>query len=394
MVFALAMKTQRPWMTWALAASFCAMFLLELYFGSGDASASLGRLGALNGRWVREGQVWELLASAFLHLNVIHLVMNTIALISLAPMIEVLLGPKRLLFAFVGSALLGGALAAIPTAQVMVGASGGIWGLMTLIAVLVLRRNPIVPASVAAAMRPRVGRALVLNGAISLIPGISLLGHLGGGIGGALLGLSGVLFVGVRPLWEREKKAPPSWLTPLAAGVAGLVAISLGAAIVTGRPWELLRPPVLERVSLSGGTVSLSVPREVSVRRESQEGAGSHSWLFGDLTKDGLLVAVNETKFDGLPTGAEMEDLLDQIKASPLMTAPQGYTVESIERLTGERSGVDLRATAPSGARYRKFVSFTAGARIVVEILTHDAAPAWAGVDQRIFASLQTHGSG
>ena len=397
LAFVTAIKARIPWMTWTLASSFAVMFLLQLYFGSGDASVSLGRMGALYGPWLREGNVWILISSEFLHVNAMHVIFNIIALLSLAPMLEVLLGARRLFLAFVVSALLGSALAAIPLVNITVGASGGIWGLMTLTAVLVLRPNALVPKGVAKAMRPRVVRALVINAGISLIPGISMLGHLGGGIGGALLGLSGILFRDVRPVWGSRENADglsgnrtPFWLAPATALLAAVVVASIGAAFVTGRPWDLLHAPTLERVNLGSSGLSLLVPRELRARKDETLPPATHTWQFGDPVKDGLLIVVIETHFEGLLSGTDVEAILETIKTADVMKVPPGFVATPVEHvLHAPRPWNVVRATAPDGSEYHKFVTLIGDNRVIVEFLTRSPAPAWRGREQSIWDGLE-----
>ncbi len=125
------------------------------------------------------GEYWRLFTSGFLHYGPIHLAMNMIALVVLGRDIEAYLGRARYLALFL-LAVLGGGVAVtlfdgLDTQTV--GASAGVWGLLGAAAVILRRRK--------ADLRP-LGTVIVLNVMISFLPGISLLGHLGGGIAGAL----------------------------------------------------------------------------------------------------------------------------------------------------------------------------------------------------------------
>lgn len=122
---------------------------------------------------------WRLLSSAFLHYGLFHLAMNMLALLVLGADLERYLGLVRFVALYLVSALFGGAavtLFAEPLSQT-VGASGGVFGLLGAAAV-VIRFNH-------GDLRPLIS-VLVLNLVISLLPGISLLGHLGGLAGGGL----------------------------------------------------------------------------------------------------------------------------------------------------------------------------------------------------------------
>lgn len=123
---------------------------------------------------------WRVLTSGFLHYGLLHVAMNMIALWVLGRDLELLLGKLRFSAVYLVS-LLGGAASVFVFGEVntgTAGASGAIFGLMggIAIAVLRLRLNPTAAIGV-----------IVLNIVLSVsIPGISLLGHLGGLVLGAL----------------------------------------------------------------------------------------------------------------------------------------------------------------------------------------------------------------
>jgi membrane associated rhomboid family serine protease len=131
---------------------------------------------------VAAGEYWRLLGAAFLHVGLLHLVFNMIALAVVGPGLERVFGHWRFLALYLLSAL-GGSLAVYlfgdPFGPVA-GASGAIYGLFAA-SVIVLRNLGLDPR----AMLVTIG----LNLAISFAPGISLLGHLGGLIVGALTAL-------------------------------------------------------------------------------------------------------------------------------------------------------------------------------------------------------------
>jgi membrane associated rhomboid family serine protease len=128
---------------------------------------------------VQDGAWWRLLTSGFLHIGPIHLVFNMLALWVLGRDLELVLGRGRFLALYLIS-LLGGAAAVMlfygPDESVA-GASGAVFGLMGSLVVVLKRLR--VPAGQAIGL-------IVVNVVISvLIPGISLIGHLGGLVVGA-----------------------------------------------------------------------------------------------------------------------------------------------------------------------------------------------------------------
>lgn len=122
---------------------------------------------------VDEGEWWRLITGGFLHYGLFHVVVNMLALWMLGRDVEQLLGWPRFLLVYLLS-LLGGSTAVFVFGDVntqLAGASGAVWGIIgaVLVAVVRLRLNP----------QPVIF-LIVLNLAISFLPGISLLGHLGG----------------------------------------------------------------------------------------------------------------------------------------------------------------------------------------------------------------------
>jgi membrane associated rhomboid family serine protease len=129
---------------------------------------------------VQDGEWWRVLTSGFLHIGPIHLLFNMLALWVLGRDMEVVLGRGRFLALYVIS-LLGGAAAVMvfyAPQDSVAGASGAVFGLMGGLAVVLKRMR--VPAG-------QVIGLIAVNIAISvLIPGISLIGHLGGLVVGAI----------------------------------------------------------------------------------------------------------------------------------------------------------------------------------------------------------------
>lgn len=145
---------------------------------SNNASALFQQL-SLVPLYVDNGDYWRLLTAAFMHYGLLHLAVNMLALVILGADIERYLGWARFLALYLVAVLAGGVAVTLfgdPLTQT-VGASGGIFGLLGAAVVIQRRRR--------ADLRPLIS-VIVLNVAISFLPGISLLDHLGGTIGGAL----------------------------------------------------------------------------------------------------------------------------------------------------------------------------------------------------------------
>jgi membrane associated rhomboid family serine protease len=130
---------------------------------------------------VQLGQWWRLLTAAFLHIGPVHLVVNMLALLLFGSELERQLGRWRFLGVYLVSAL-GGATAiqlfGFPGGYVA-GASTAIYGLLGALGVLLVASRQDIRGLLT---------LLAINVFISFLPGVSLLGHLGGLVAGALAG--------------------------------------------------------------------------------------------------------------------------------------------------------------------------------------------------------------
>ena len=130
-----------------------------------------------------DGEYWRLLGSAFLHIGLLHLAGNLLALAIVGPALERVFGWWRFLAIYLVSAL-GGSVAVYLFGSpfgAVAGASGAIYGLFA--ATLIVVRKLGLDARF-------MVLAVALNFAVSFAPGISLLGHLGGFVTGGLLTLA------------------------------------------------------------------------------------------------------------------------------------------------------------------------------------------------------------
>lgn len=126
-------------------------------------------------------QWWRLATGAFLHIGLLHIASNMLALFMLGRDLEILLGKARFLVLYLVSMLGGAALvyAFGDANEATAGASGAIFGLLAAVLVVVLRmRLNLMPVIV----------VIALNAIITLrVPHISILGHLGGFLTGLLV---------------------------------------------------------------------------------------------------------------------------------------------------------------------------------------------------------------
>ncbi|WP_134324138.1 rhomboid family intramembrane serine protease [Cumulibacter soli] len=134
---------------------------------------------AMLGILVEHGDYWRLITATFLHFGLTHLAVNMLSLYLMGSSVEQALGRWRYLAVYLVSGL-GGSLAVLLfTPNVWsAGASGAVFGLLGAAAVLMIRNKQNLNALIG---------ILVLNLAISFMPGISMAAHLGGLAVGAAL---------------------------------------------------------------------------------------------------------------------------------------------------------------------------------------------------------------
>jgi membrane associated rhomboid family serine protease len=137
---------------------------------------------------VDQGDWWRLFTPVLLHASLTHILFNMWALWVLGPQIERGVGTWPFVGAYLASAAVGGAFAYFmgSPADVAVGASGAIFGLFGIwLNWAVRRRN----TAYGRALLRQIGFLLLLNAALPLlIPNIAWEAHLGGLIGGFVIG--------------------------------------------------------------------------------------------------------------------------------------------------------------------------------------------------------------
>ena len=127
------------------------------------------------------GQPYRLITAAFLHAGLIHLAFNMFALYILGTLLEPAIGTARFLGIYFVSVLSGSFLVMVmDPEQLTVGASGGIFGLMS--AAFLIARNRGLDE-----LASQIGFFVIINLVITFsVNNISIGGHIGGLIGGAV----------------------------------------------------------------------------------------------------------------------------------------------------------------------------------------------------------------
>ncbi|MCP4871260.1 MAG: rhomboid family intramembrane serine protease [Proteobacteria bacterium] len=361
-----------------LVALTCLVFGLEVMWGGAANTQNLIRMGAVVGDPPLSLQWWRPLAASFLHGGLLHLAGNMFVLWLIGGFLERLLGPWRLLALWTVS-VAGGSFAALlfSDAKVMVGASGGGWGLMVAAGVMSIRGAGVIPEILAAPMRKSIRDVLVLNLMISFVPGIALSAHLGGGIAGGLIAVMRLATVGMQP---PERAATRVGRDPLRGPVvavglisAALLLGSLGGAFANGTPWQSIvdGPWVDHATDIEGVTVSLPAGLGDGHQRPGRT-------EYGDLLSTSYLVTVKTQpmKPPALTTG-KLFLAHHRLKKSQLdeTLPPEFVRGETSEVETTMRFDLTERFTVGDGRAVRHTVSVPAGSVSVMVLEAANAAP-------------------
>jgi membrane associated rhomboid family serine protease len=134
------------------------------------------------------GEYWRILTGAAVHGGLAHIAMNAYAFYSFGRIFETLSNGAHLAIVFLLSAIGGGVLSLIfVPGGISVGASGGIVGLISYLAVYAFRRRQFIT--------PQFRKSLLMNIGFIVIFGLALFqvidnfGHIGGLLTGAIYGL-------------------------------------------------------------------------------------------------------------------------------------------------------------------------------------------------------------
>ena len=170
-----------------VAINFVAFLIAAVSAGSlsNTTSSFEVRDGGLLGPSVEDrGEWWRVITSGFLHISWEHFFSNMVALLLLGLLLGNALGAARFVVIYLGSLVAGGLFVLLFSPDSLtVGASGAVFGLAGAGLVVAWRQRRFVFLFLVAAW--------AISNLVFTIstPGISVAGHLGGLLGGALLGL-------------------------------------------------------------------------------------------------------------------------------------------------------------------------------------------------------------
>ena len=211
----------------------------DLWLGEGGADALL-LAGAHMPARVLRGEWWRLFTGTMLHADEGHLLLNLVSLYVIGRPIEAAYGSARFWLLYLGAGL-AGALATLAHPETLsVGASGAVFGLLGALVALGLQLWPRLTGGLRSSMV--LLPALLLLGMLAVGAflsqgnGIDHMAHVGGALGGLLLGLllRPQLRIGEIVAVGAGKDGPRLVLTPLRKGPDGMRLFAWGGVMAMG----------------------------------------------------------------------------------------------------------------------------------------------------------------
>jgi rhomboid protease GluP len=190
----LAELTPRVFVTWVLIAANALVFIAMAATGVHLMEPTITDLlawGANLGAQALAGEWWRLFTCTFVHVGVIHFLLNMWVLATVGPLVERMVGNTGFLVLYVLSGLCG-SLASVVWDPVIVsaGASGAVFGVYGGLLAILLRQQGSVPISALVQIRNSALGFVGYNLFYGITrPNVDMAAHLGGLAGGFLIGL-------------------------------------------------------------------------------------------------------------------------------------------------------------------------------------------------------------
>ncbi|KIS04111.1 rhomboid family intramembrane serine protease [Paucilactobacillus wasatchensis] len=178
---------KQAFVTQAVVAIQVIVFLIMTIAGGSTNSSVLIEFGARVSVLIQDGQWWRLITPVFLHIGLMHLVVNSVTVYFIGTQIEMLFGHWRFAIIYFVTAITGNVASFVFLPNtISAGASTAIFGLFGAFLMLgeSFRNNLYIRA-----MSRQFLIFVVMNLAFDLFsPGIDIYGHIGGLFGGFLMG--------------------------------------------------------------------------------------------------------------------------------------------------------------------------------------------------------------
>lgn len=184
---------KKPIVTYSLILINVVAFMLMYIFGSGSTdTATLVKFGANVPSLIKAGEYYRLITSAFLHIGLLHLLVNCYALYVIGPQIESFFGKIKYIIIYLMSAIFGNLLSILFFNGISAGANGAIFGLLGAMLYFGYHYRIYLDG----VLKSQVIPLIIMNLALGFIlSNVNNAAHIGGLIGGILVsGMLGVKY--------------------------------------------------------------------------------------------------------------------------------------------------------------------------------------------------------
>jgi membrane associated rhomboid family serine protease len=183
------LPTVTPFWTYIFLALNILIYIGEELTGGSTNTNNLIRWGANYAPLVVQGQYWRLITANFLHIGLLHIAVNGYSIYILGRQAESLFGHPRFVVIYLLSGISGAVFSFMITQGLSAGASTSLFGLFGALAIFFYKQRKLL-GEVGRQQLINLGVILLINIVIGISPGsgIDNWGHLGGVLGGAILG--------------------------------------------------------------------------------------------------------------------------------------------------------------------------------------------------------------
>lgn len=203
------------------------VFVLMSLSGGSESIENLIKFGANSKILVGEGDWWRLFTASFIHIGFFHIMFNMYFLYNIGPIFERLYGSVGFLIIYLVCGIFGNLVSYAygDVYTVSAGASTSLYGLLGIaIGMMVVYRDDAILHSFGASFVSIV----VINVIYSfLMPGVGVLGHLGGFVGGFIL-------ANALPVVGRDLSIPRQVVAGLATLALAFILIRIGNKSLLG----------------------------------------------------------------------------------------------------------------------------------------------------------------
>ncbi|OMP67759.1 hypothetical protein BTO28_06980 [Domibacillus epiphyticus] len=235
----------KPFFTYFFTAINLILFMMMTLTGGSTNMAVLIEYGAKFNPLILEGEWWRFITPVFLHIGLLHLVMNSFALYYLGTAVEQIYGRLRFLWIYLFSGFTGSLLSFLLTPNLSAGASGAIFGLFGALLYFGVTKPKLFFRTMGMNVLVVVGINLIFGFSV---PGVDNAGHIGGLIGGFLA--TGVVH------FPKKRRA----LQQFAFSVAAVLSVAAGLFIGFQSGYA----------ALDANSINLHVQHEMNAGNEAQ----------------------------------------------------------------------------------------------------------------------------